>query len=241
MDITTTGQQAQKPTGEQEFAVYEQGMTEEEAQAFEGTVDAVITQVNRLDRTRNLQYHILELCRKTRRAEEVETFIAALHEMLHSLQEPYVYMDALIDAGGLDSVALDADGNPVDMDAFAAAPEEARAGMIADYDITTTPAGVAALDLLAPKNRMRAKLAEKPERYTTFLAVLDFCREPKTLAEVKRLFEEDSTLNRETTVDRQLLSCDFYLSELERAGGIVWDDGWKCTPEGLEFLRTATG
>ena len=239
MTESPLGLHAVPATFARELSLAEQDMTEDEKIALEEAVGEVITAVMRLDRSRNIHYKTLAFCTEPRRAGDVEDYIAAMPEMVHALQEPYVYMDAMVDAGGLSATPLDTEGNPVDMEAFDAAPEEERADMIADYEIAITQAGTFALSALAPAARMTAKFGEKPERYTTFLAVLDFCREPRTLAEVKRLFEEDATLNRETTVDRQPLSCDFYLSELERAGGIVWDGGWVCTDEGRAFLAAA--
>jgi len=206
--------------------------------AFERDVNAVVAEVCRLDRNRNVLYRILDYCREQRDADDVERFIAGLPEMRHAFQEPYVYMDLLVDAHGLEAIPLDAAGNPIEQLVSQEHPDIADAAEIAQYRITTTPAGVRALQLVSPEARLHAKLGEHPERYSTYLAVLDFCKQPRSLAEVQRLFEQDASLNRETTVDAQPLSCDFYLSELERAGGLVWNGGWTATQEGVALLES---
>jgi len=205
----------------------------------EGAIDAVITAVCKRDRYREMLYRTLGYCRQSRTQAEVEETIAAMPESQHALQDPPVFVDMLVACGGLSSRPLGEDGEPIPDETWEAMDDDARADATFGHLLATNAAGVAALSILAPDARIRAKLSEKPERYSTYLAVLDYCREPRSLADVQRLFDGNPQLVRKTNVDSQKLSPDYYLSELERAGGLVWDGGWTTTDAGRSFLAAA--
>ncbi len=199
-------------------------------------VNAVIEKVCSQDRYRELFLKTLDYCRTPRNADDAEAFIASLPESRHSLQSPAMLMEMLENAGGLESAAIDAQGEIIADETCAQMTEDQLDEAIAGYRVSTTDAGFAVVGMLSPSKRLQAKLAEKPERSETYLKVLDLCRNPRTLADVQEFFRTDGSLARDTDVDTQPIAPDYYLSELEKTGALVWNEGWRTTAQGEAFL-----
>lgn len=215
-------------------------MASVEGVAAEASVDAVVTEVCKSDRYREILYKLLLFCRgEGHTRTQAERYVAGLPEDRNALQEPCVLVRIVVDAGGIESFPLDVSGSVIPVGVLESMTADEREDATCDYLLVTSLAGQAAIDLLAPYARLRAKLSEKPRRYETYLAVLGFCRDPRSLSDVGRLFEENPDLVRDTSADSQRLSPDYYLSELERAGGLVWDGAWKTTEAGEELVETS--
>lgn len=206
----------------------------------EEAIDAVITAVCKQDRYREVMYRMLMRCQaQPLKLDDLESFIASLPQSRHAIQTPGTLIDLMVKAGGLVARELDEDGATIPVELLETLDEESREDLVFDWQFETTPAGAAAVSILSPAVRLQSKLNEKPQRYSTYLAVLDFCSEPRSLSDVQRLFRQDSSLVRDTMVDSQSLAPDFYLNELERSGGLVWDGGWKITDAGSAYLAQA--
>ena len=64
----------------------------------------------------------------------------------------------------------------------------------------------------------------------TYKRVLELCRTPQSKHAVERALSEEGLLD---TKQRQ---ASYFLDKLERAGGLVWYEGWATTPQGLSQL-----
>lgn len=171
---------------------------------------------------------------------DLEAFIAEQDEFVHShiTQTPYTLIEMLVSCQGLRKIALDADGNAIDEDALARMDEDAALDLVDGYRLEITKAGVEAVRLLDPSKRIAAQLAQKPHRQKTYMAVLDFCKTPRTFPEIQEFFDETPDLVLDEVTAHHKLSPDFYVDKLECAGALVWKGRWQTTEAGEQMLAT---
>lgn len=207
-------------------------MEHDTAPAAESTEDLTEERVARVvdslynhPRHRELLYKTLDFCDEERRFEEAEAFIEAQPERAQALQAPYTLVRCLVDAGGLALVRRDAAH-------LAAEPREAF------RTVRTTPAGRAAVELLAPERRIAACVNAVPARRDAFAAVLAFCEQPRTLDAVKQLLANHPALEPSARTAGQRLHAVYFIDRLSEAGGLVWDHAWVTTDAGKRFLAS---
>lgn len=102
--------------------------------------------------------------------------------------------------------------------------------------IQTTSEGCEAVRMLAPAKRIRAQLLSHPSRCSTYLAVLDFCRTPRTFPEIQNFFKTTPGLAQDVVAAHHRLSPDYYVDKLDKAGALVWRGAWVDTEAGLRAL-----
>lgn len=212
-----------------------------EADAAQARVDAILTLVGGQGGLREVLYKALDRFRERMPFGEAEAFLASLpeYEFGHPLQTPYSCIDMLAKAGGLELTPVDAGGRPIDPALLASLGPDEADDLVEGRLVQTTPAGAAAADLLAPARRLAALLAARPHRQGTFLRVLGFCAEaPRSLDDIRRLFEEEDGLVLDMVDAHTRLSPDYYADRLEKAGGLVWRGAWEATPAGRDFLES---
>ncbi|WP_314009906.1 hypothetical protein [Cryptobacterium curtum] len=197
---------------------------------------AVLSVVTGQDRYREVLYKILLHCIEPHDAEEVEFYVALLPESRHSLQSPNSLITMLIDCGGLTTEPLDKQGCPIKDDVLERMNDSQRADAIWSYLLTTSQVGRHIVSLLDPTKRFHAQILRCPERRDAYLAVLEFCQQPRTLNEVRCLFASNPLLEHLSDIDSQPIACDFYLSELEKSGCLEWKNGWTTNDAGHVVL-----
>ncbi|WP_302389659.1 hypothetical protein [Eggerthella sinensis] len=224
-------------------------MEHDTAPAAESTEDLTEERVARVvdslynhPRHRELLYKTLDFCDEERRFEEAEAFIEAQPERAQALQAPYTLVRCLVDAGGLALVRRDAAGNALDDGGDAGADADA-AHLAAEpreafRTVRTTPAGRAAVELLAPERRIAACVNAVPARRDAFAAVLAFCEQPRTLDAVKQLLANHPALEPSARTAGQRLHAVYFIDRLSEAGGLVWDRAWVTTDAGKRFLAS---
>ena len=79
----------------------------------EEMIAATIESLERNPKTREIFYKLLVFCQTETTREAAEAHIASLPEYFNCLQQPYVFLRALLRDGALEEIAYDAEGNEI--------------------------------------------------------------------------------------------------------------------------------
>lgn len=190
---------------------------------------------------REILRKILELCRSRHELGDIERQVQGFPEYAYAAQNPYRMIVYLVDCGGLAKLDLDENGDVVTPERTQGLTEDEVDDLILTYAFETTDAGRVVADELAPKNRLGKLLTAMPERAQSYLDVLRLCAEPQSMAAIDELFagRDLSALASLNTGSSVTLKPSVFVDKLERAGGIVWKDGWVITDAGRTYLEAA--
>ncbi len=204
---------------------------------FEEAVAALTETVNRAPLHREIFLKLLAFCTTQRPLAEAEEAARACPEFASVAQSPYRLIRTLVHAGGLYWLELDEEGRPLTPQAKAGlTPDEIEDATFA-YAVVTTPVGEQVAEDLAPEKRLRRLFDLVPQRMTTYLDLMDFCRERRTFKEVEALLRARPAAAFASTTSSQPLQPSFFVDALERSGGLAWNDGWKITERGMRILQ----
>lgn len=204
---------------------------------FEEAVAALTETVNRAPLHREIFLKLLTFCTTQRTLAEAEEAVRACPEFPSVAQSPYRLVRTLVHAGGLYWLELDETGRPLTSQAKAGlTPDEVEDATFA-YAVVTTPVGEQVAEDLAPEKRLRRLFDLVPQRLTTYLDLMDFCREKRTFKEIEALLRTRPAAAFASTTSSQPLQPSFFVDALERSGGLAWNDGWKITERGMKVLQ----
>lgn len=203
-----------------------EGLTEEQ-------VSEVVDCVCNHPRHRELLYKALVFCRGGVDEPDAVAYVEAQPEYAEALQESGVLLHLLVRHGGLARTDVAAPAADASDQADAGAADD---GHVPSWLLTTTPAGEVTCALLSPNRRIEACVREVPERENAFLTVLELCREPRKLSEVKAALADDPALAPSERTAGQRLLPSYFIDRLSEAGALVWDGAWVTTQAGLDFL-----
>ncbi|TJW09709.1 hypothetical protein [Parvibacter caecicola] len=204
---------------------------------FEEAVAALTETVNRAPLHREIFLKLLTFCTTQRTLAEAEEAVRACSEFPSVAQSPYRLVRTLVHAGGLYWLELDETGRPLTSQAKAGlTPDEIEDATFA-YAVVTTPVGEQVAEDLAPEKRLRRLFDLVPQRLTTYLDLMDFCREKRTFKEIEALLRTRPAAAFANTTSSQPLQPSFFVDALERSGGLAWNDGWKITERGMKVLQ----
>jgi hypothetical protein len=186
-------------------------------------------------------------CREQRALTDVENEIATYPEFRCATQDQYHLISFLVDAGGLDRLELDVDGEVVCEERKADLTEDEIDDLVVSYAFVTTAAGLVVFEeQLRPDTRVRDALAGTPEHADTYLAIMAFCRESRTYQEIEDLLTDSGLSLLGAEEDAVHPSC--FVNALETAGALVWNGEWLLSDDGRALLentgkeaRTAQG
>ncbi len=153
-------------------------------------------------------YKILAFCQPARSYTEVRDEILSFPEMKAALQTPQVLLSWLVEAGGLEQITVEGK----------------------ELAFRTTPAGRNVVHLENPGGRLQRLLAEEDAYRNVFLLVLRSCVAPRNKSEI------ESILRGNPALENPKVYASFFIEALERAGGLEWNEGWRLTPAGKEFI-----
>ena len=205
----------------------------------EETLNDIITCIGAQNALREILYKILAHCQTSRDFAEVEDFVARQDEFVYShiIQTPFTLIQMLMHAGGIESTPVDAQGNPVSDAQLEELSEDEADELVASYTLRTTTEGAQAVELLSPDKRIKAQLALHPARRDTYLAVLNYCQEPRTFPEIQEFFKSTPGLVKDVVAGHHKLSPDYYVDKLDKAGALVWRGAWVDTDAGRRMLE----
>ncbi|MCD8316076.1 MAG: hypothetical protein LUB61_01530 [Eggerthellaceae bacterium] len=206
---------------------------------LEEKTDRVLTCVGSQNALREALYKTLVFCQEPREFGEVENYIADTDEFKYShiIQSPYTMIQMLTRAYGLEQIPLDADGNVITDEQTEGLSQDEIDDLISTYEVETTEAGRAVINIMDPKKRFASQLAQKPHRAETFYRLMEFCEVPRKFPEIQEFFKNTPGLAIDTVQVHHKLSPDFYVDKLDKAGILVWQKAWILTDAGKEALN----
>ncbi|MEE8716430.1 MAG: hypothetical protein SOI26_04800 [Coriobacteriales bacterium] len=214
-----------------------------ESDSFERRVRKLELAVARHPLHREINVEILRFCRERRDLADVEDHVQRMPEFAAATLDPYHLIDNLVRAGGLERFNLDAEGEIVTDDQLRGLSEDAADDLVAGYALQTTDEGEQAIADASPEVRVRDLLEREPERRDTYAELLAFFEEePRSYRSVCDLLQGRDVLFRVMADgSRQKIQPSVFVDRLERAGAIVWDEGWTLTEEGRRALGRLAG
>lgn len=204
---------------------------------FEEAVSVLTETINRAPLHREIFLRILNFCKHQRSLGETEEAITSYPEFASVIQSPYRLIRTLANAGGLHWLELDEQGIPLTPQAKIELSPDEIDELTFSYAVVTTSVGEQAADDLAPEKRLRKLFDSIPQRLSTYLDIMDFCHENRSFKEIDALLRSRSSIDFVSVTSGQSLQPSFFVDALERAGGLVWNDGWKTTERGLHILK----
>lgn len=194
-------------------------------------------------------YKILVACKTNRKEGELKEEIATYPQFKSATLDQHSLIDQLVRADGLSMSEYDGNGNLI-------VRGEQTDGVLAEQDKTpppdqdqeasvtwrcylTTEIGLIYIDENTPEKRLADLLSLVPSRNEFYLKVLDFCSgEKQPYKAIEALLERDLLALPEEQALHIPTKPSLFIDKLERAGGIVWDDGWTITDIGRRMLQT---
>ncbi|MGV8084119.1 MAG: hypothetical protein AB2L09_10880 [Coriobacteriia bacterium] len=209
-----------------------------EEESFEARVERVRAAVMRQPLHREILYKTLGFCRERRDLPDIEQKIATYPEFKHATQNQYRLISFLTNAGGLECLELDDEGEIVAEERKAGLSEDEIDDLVASYAYATTDAGLAIWEEMNPRKRILDLLGIAPEHEETYAELLEFCASPKTYKEIEDLLKERDILSFGMAPNEPAIHPSYFVDTLERVGGIVWDGGWIASEEGRAIVET---
>lgn len=211
-----------------------------EQEQLEQCAERLHKMVQRAPLRREIYRKILVLCKEQKPIEFVEESVAHYAELRLAAQNPRQLIETLVLHGGLRKIGVSQSGEVLPDSCPESIPEDAFDDMLAYYAVETTEAGNIVCERMDPQALMRKLLDKIPARAQTYIEVLDYCKTPRSYEEIASLLKGRDVLKISIhPSDKQAIQPSVFLDKLERAGSLVWDDGWKLTREGELFLKSA--
>ncbi|WP_165248808.1 hypothetical protein [Adlercreutzia sp. ZJ141] len=218
-------------------------IAEQEAQpqpelTFDQKLDKLGYTVTRQPLDRELLYKTLVFCLEERPLNVIEQEMATYPEFASCTTNQYYLITKLVGAYGLELIEKDVDGNVVTPEQKVGLTEDEEDDLVASFHYKTTEVGRAFVEEYSPKARLVQMLQLNPERTETYVDVLEFVHaQPRTYAEIQKLLAGRPAL--QTVIDGHVetMQPSVFVDKLERAGALVWKEGWTLTEEGVEFLE----
>jgi len=208
---------------------------------FEEQVEKVRACVYNQPAHREILYRTLVFCETRRGFSEVEDEIACYPEFGYAQQNQYRLITYLVDAGGLEKLELNVGGQEITPQMKEGLSEDEADDLVASYALITTLAGKAVADEMDPTQRIGNLLDFLPERRGVYAKLLDYLKEgAHTYEDIDALLDTAELKNFKSlnTVTDQPIKPSVFIDKMERAGGIVYHDGWHITSEGRKYLET---
>jgi hypothetical protein len=191
---------------------------------------------------RPILFKILTYCNGTRHLlPELEEHIASFPEFARSTQPPYSLIMWLAEAGAIDMFEIDAAGDVLTDERKVGLSSDEIDDLVENWAFETTEAGRAVIDEFDPQQRINELLAAVPERYETYIEILEFLQEKRPFAEVDALLRGRDILMFGREPGDRPLQPSVFIDKLAACSGIAFNDGWMITEEGKELLDMVRG
>lgn len=190
---------------------------------------------------REILLRTLGLCCEDQSFEAVEQAIASYPEFPAAGQNPFRLITFLIDGGGLEQIAVDAEGAAITPQRTAGMTEDEADDLIAGFRLRTTEVGRQVAEDHSVKHRMDDLFSMLSDRVPSYTELLEFCREPRAFKDIESLFAGRDLSGLRTLHPESGLAIkpSVFVDNMEKAGALVWKkDGWVLTEEGGKYLET---
>jgi hypothetical protein len=168
---------------------------------------------------------------------DFEALIQSLPEFKTATQPPYFLIEWLIDTGALVFIEVDAEGQALTAEQREGKTADEIDDLIEDIIIEITDVGREVLEAYDPKERLMALLNDKPQRFDTYVEILEFLTDKQSYNAVDKLLRGRPILTDGRSQGESPMQPSVFVDKLASAGGIIFDEGWIITPEGLSLLE----
>jgi hypothetical protein len=187
---------------------------------------------------RPILLRILKACASERvRLNDLEDYVLACPEFNEANQPPYFLIQWLVEPGVLEEIEVDAEDKGITAEQKEGKTEDEIDDMVEDLFYLTTPDGLTIMEEFDPKNRIMELLAIKPDRYDTYIEVLEYLKDKHSMADVDKILRGRDVLTSGRVPGDRPMQPSVFIDKLAVAGGIAWDSGWQITEEGSELLE----
>jgi hypothetical protein len=188
---------------------------------------------------RPICYRILRICEPERvLLNDLEERIQQQPEFAGVVQPPFFLIQWLVDVEALNVFDLDEDGNDVSPEQLEGLTADEIDDLIVNSAFQTSEIGREVLVEFSPQSRLINVLNIIPERYDTYVEVLEFLTEKRSLAAIDQLLRGRDVLMSGRKPGEGPMHPSVFVDKLADAGGIIFNGGWQITPEGKELLET---
>lgn len=187
---------------------------------------------------REMNHRILGECLEMKELPYLEDLIASWPEFDQATLSQYHLIHVLVKHHGLELIYLDDQGEPIAPERLEGLDEDEQDDLIAQEAFLTTDAGRMFYEATLPKTRIEALFEDEPYRVEAFQDILAYCKEGlRSYMDISNLLEGRDVLTMMVNGAPQKIQPSVLIDRLNRAGALVWDEGWKTTEEGEGFLR----
>jgi hypothetical protein len=157
---------------------------------------------------RQVFYKILHFCKESKPFMQVQEEVLSYPEMNTALQPPDILLRWLERVGGIEQVIENEEGR-----------------------WRTSEAGKEVVAQEAPMKKIQSLLNDDGDFRDVFLAILDFCMTPRTIAEINEDFKGSPILFEKN------VNPTYFVHALEEFGGLSWQEKrWRTTEAGKGVL-----
>lgn len=208
-----------------------------ESMSFEERVNHLREVVFKNPLEREIHYKTLKFCFERRTLQEIEEFIGSLPEFSAAAQSQYYLLQFLLRGAGIEEYEVDAYGKTVRPEQKEGLTEDEIDDLVVTLAYETNEYGRELVEQISPKNRILETLEIMPNHYDTFVEVLDFLTEKRSLSQVDSLLRGRDVLMVGRAPSDRPLQPSVFVDKLEKAAAIYWEKGWIISDEGREILE----
>lgn len=198
----------------------------------EGTLDELARALAKHPLHREIYRKTLLYCRAPRILEQIEYEIASFPEFKSATQNQVHFLKVLVELGALEQIGLDECGEVVPEPHKGDSAEDRLDELVVDWMFMITDLGEQYVEVNSVERRIGDLFAEKTELVPLYEAILNYCDSPRSYKEIADCIQEQAASSVRLADLVAGLEPSVFVSSLEKAGGLVWDEGWVVTPEG---------
>lgn len=209
------------------------------SETFDDRVERVLACVFSHPAFRELKYEMLAACADARKEFELEASIERSPHFPQGMQAPRTVIDQLVSAGGFSRTVLLNTDEEISEEELDGMSDEEYDEFFECYLVRTTEEGAEAVRRASPENRMDDLRYAHPVQGPGYLDVLRYIDErPRTRYEIERFCKGKSYLKASSNLGIAEVRPSHFIDKLERAGVIVWKDGWTINDAGKAYLAS---
>ncbi|MGV8084363.1 MAG: hypothetical protein AB2L09_12130 [Coriobacteriia bacterium] len=169
-------------------------------------------------------YKLLKYCKTPRSAEEIHCQAAGYSELKVGIYTPGMLVDWAEKAGLV--VALSEENDEANNNPSQAESTEQSPGFVWQ----TTSVGLNFMEAEEPFQRLDKLITSSLGLERLYRGLLDYCLVPRKLMEIEEWMKGDS--ENVCVLERHNVHPAFLIDQMERAGGLEFDGGWRTTEQG---------
>jgi len=166
----------------------------------------------------------------------LEMMIQDMPEFKTSTQPQAALIDWLVKVDALALIDVDIDGNRITEETRKGKTEDEIDDLVFNTLVELTEYGKGSLEIFNPRDRIELLLGERPQRYDTYIDLLNFMKEKRTYNEIDSFLRGNPILLDGLKLGARPMQPSVLVDKLSSAGAIYYEDGWMITPEGESVL-----